>query len=250
MSKYLFLVFLRCYVKMNPITKREKMNETVKKIIFGSPAFDALYSLGRKIGQKRLEYIYERDVAKYAAYTPHRLKQEVVKSYARDFKLDTLIETGTYFGDMVYAVKNVFSDIFSIELDDILFERANRKFSKYPHIHIIHGDSGEILPKLLISVSKPSLFWLDAHYSKGITAKANKETPVEEEIRHIIGAPYFEHVALIDDAHLFTGQGAYSSLERLKQLVSSARKDWIFEVKDDIIRLHSKLADSVNKVKS
>lgn len=55
---------------------------------------------------------------------PHLIKQETVKEYAHKFSIDILIETGTYLGDMVFAMKDVFSQIYSIELDSDLCMKA------------------------------------------------------------------------------------------------------------------------------
>src|ERR1051325_2291173 len=63
---------------------------------------------------------------------PPLVKQAIVKDYARRFALRTLIETGTYRGDMVNACRETFETIVSIELDDVLFEEARRRFPKYP----------------------------------------------------------------------------------------------------------------------
>src|SRR5258706_16154496 len=52
---------------------------------------------------------------------PDAVKQKVVREYAERFRIKLLVETGTYLGDMINAVKDVFSVIHSIELDKALF---------------------------------------------------------------------------------------------------------------------------------
>jgi len=44
------------------------------------------------------------------------VKQRTVEHYGKTFFLQVLIETGTYQGDMVEAMKDIFDKIFSIEL--------------------------------------------------------------------------------------------------------------------------------------
>jgi 16S rRNA A1518/A1519 N6-dimethyltransferase RsmA/KsgA/DIM1 with predicted DNA glycosylase/AP lyase activity len=70
--------------------------------------------------------------------------------------------------------KKKFKRIWSIELDKILFELARKKFQSESHIKIIQGDSGTVLPELLNKLTDPDIFWLDAHYSGGKTAKVEK----------------------------------------------------------------------------
>jgi hypothetical protein len=172
---------------------------------------------------------------------PRLMKQRIIKQYAREFSIDTLIETGTYLGDMVHATKDTFSKIVTIELDKHLFERARKKFARFDHISVIEGSSVEALPRILMDVTRPCLFWLDAHYSGGITAKGALETPVIQELSCIFRHSVAEHVILIDDAREFVGRNDYPTIEELRNLTFERRPDWIFEVKDDIIRIHKKL---------
>jgi len=105
---------------------------------------------------------------------PRIVKQRTIKEFAERFGLRVLVETGTYYGDMVEAMKNYFSRIYSIELSNELYEKAKRRFTGDDRIKIIHGDSGIELGKLIARLEQPALFWLDGHYSAGETAKGEK----------------------------------------------------------------------------
>jgi len=177
---------------------------------------------------------------------PNLLKQRDVKDYAREFDLRTLIETGTYHGAMVSATKDVFSRIVSIELDKTLYERAKKKFSRYGHISILQGDSGEVLGNLLPSITEPCLFWLDAHYSGGPTAKGRIETPLLQELQHVLHHPVAGHVILIDDARCLVGQNDYPTIEEVRELVLGLHSDWVVEVKDDMIHIHGRRSSSTS----
>jgi hypothetical protein len=166
-----------------------------------------------------------------------------IKEYAHKFSSEIFIETDTYLGDMVEAVRDTFRRIISIEIDPWLAERARKRFSRYPHISILQGDSGQLLPNLLTKVTEPCLFWLDAHYSGGITTKGDMETPIVQELQCILRHPA-EHVVLIDDARNFVGQNDYPTLEAVQSLVNEIRPGWTLEVKDDIIRIHRTLEKS------
>jgi hypothetical protein len=140
---------------------------------------------------------------------------------------------------MVHAVRNTFSAIYSIELSAELHELARRRFSQLVHVHIRHGDSGEALAELLREVKEPCLFWLDGHYSAGVTARGATATPIERELTHIAEHPQRNrHVVLIDDARLFTGAGDYPSIDSLRFWASSNGFDQ-FIVCDDIVRISS-----------
>lgn len=174
-----------------------------------------------------------------AGVPPHWIKQQAIKDYAQKFSLPVFIETGTYWGDMVFAVKDTFSRIISIELDDKLYERARKRFYKFNHIAILHGDSAQVLPQLLLKEKQPVLFWLDGHFSGGMTACGESPTPILDELEHIFNSMNARSVVLIDDARLFMGVAGYPALEEVKALTAKYLPQWIFQVTDDIIRIHA-----------
>jgi len=100
---------------------------------------------------------------------PNLGKQMVVREYINKFSPEVFIETGTYKGQMVYAVIPCIKEIYSIELDQRYFEKAERRFAGYDNIHIIQGQNGEVLSEILKNIDKSCLFWLDAHWSGGLT---------------------------------------------------------------------------------
>jgi hypothetical protein len=171
---------------------------------------------------------------------PNIVKQMTIKEYANKYRLKVFIESGTYLGDMVYAVRGVFEKIYSIELDDNLYESAKAKFLKYSHMSILHGDSAKVMPKILEHIQDPCLFWLDGHYSAGITSKGEIATPILQELRHIFSHTVKDHVILIDDARLFIGKNDYPNIQELRSFVLGQKHDREIEIKDDIIRIHKK----------
>lgn len=172
--------------------------------------------------------------------TPHRIKQALIKKFASKYSIKTFIETGTYLGNMVNDIKSIFETIYTIELDKNLYKRAKNKFSKNPHISVICGDSATTLPRILSQINIPTLFWLDAHYSRGITSKAEKETPVIEEVSAILNHPIKKHVILIDDADCFIGKNDYPTLKYLKSLINLNDSNLTVTVKDNIILITPK----------
>lgn len=170
--------------------------------------------------------------------TPHLVKQRCVLEYRRKFNLSTLIETGTYLGEMVRAVQSTFHKIYTIELGDALAAEANLLFTPFPHIHVLQGDSAKVLRDVLGQIQEPCLFWLDAHYSGGITALANSETPILSELDCIFSHAVKNHIILIDDARCFDGKGDYPTLAEVKTLVNVHRPGWVCEVYNDIIRIN------------
>ena len=171
----------------------------------------------------------------YPLPIPHDIKQIAIQYYAITYKLDTFVETGTYLGDMVWAQKDFFSKLYSIELSRELFLKAKKRFRKVNRVTILQGDSSEELAKVLKEINSPALFWLDGHYSGGITAKGTKICPIYAELNHIFKNPY-AHVILIDDARLFKGEDDYPDLQSLRNFIAD-NSTYGMKIENDIIIL-------------
>lgn len=166
---------------------------------------------------------------------PHFVKQEMVAGFGKRFHCKTLVESGTFLGDMVYAQKRNFEKIYSIELSPELWRKAVRRFKNAKNIEIIQGDSGKAMSELAPLLKEKTLFWLDGHYSGGITAKGEKECPVYEELESILRNNRPNHVILIDDARLFDGTHDYPGLNELLGFVGARLNDYVVFVENDII---------------
>ena len=146
---------------------------------------------------------------------------------------------------MVIEMKHFFNQIYSIELDENLYLRAKKKFDNTTNIQILQGDSCMVLPDLLNKIEKKCLFWLDAHYSGGITARGNLDTPIMLELKSIFSHKIKDHIILIDDARCFNGSKNYPTIQDLRNFVKKERPDnWVFEIRDDIIRIHKYISDN------
>jgi len=148
-----------------------------------------------------------------------------------------LIETGTYSGQMVEAMRQHFSRVVSIELGEEWYRRAAKRFAACPTVEIVHGDSAMMLPGILAGLHEPALFWLDGHYSGGTTARGEIDTPIVRELEHILGHSVKGHVVLIDDARDFTGSGDYPTVDAVERTVRHAWPRASFGVAEDIIRI-------------
>lgn len=168
---------------------------------------------------------------------PHAYKEWVVFDYARRFGIGQLIETGTLHGDMIEACRRRFARIWSIELSPQLAAAAQARFQSWPHVAIVQGDSAAVLPELLPRVQGPCVFWLDGHFSGGVTARGEVDTPIMAEIATILGRGEAGDVLLIDDARLF-GKGDYPTLAAVRSSVEGFQPARQVMVRDDIIRIH------------
>ena len=177
-----------------------------------------------------LEYAWWRMRGSPAGKIPHWVKQRAIRDTARAFGLRALVETGTNYAHMIRVQRRRFREIYSIEIDAAKAEGARKKFARFPAVHILQGDSGEILPRLLPELREPCLFWLDGH-------DFDRATPVERELAALFAHPGQNHVVLIDDAKWFNGHGGYPTLGSLRQRVARDYIGHTLDVHDESIRI-------------
>jgi hypothetical protein len=142
---------------------------------------------------------------------PPTVKHAIVKEYQSRFGPRVFIETGTFAGGMIEAVRAQFDRVVSIELDPGWHSRAVERFRADPRITLLQGDSGVRLQEVLDALTEPALFWLDAHYSGPVTARGAVDSPIVRELEAIRAHRVAGHVVLIDDMRDFQGAGPMDS---------------------------------------
>lgn len=176
---------------------------------------------------------------------PQNQKADVILDYAKKYNCVNFVETGTYRGDTVNSCKDFFRELHSIELSPELFKISKSRFEGLNNIHIHHGNSGDLLPKICTNLVGPTLFWLDAHYSGGETARGPEDSPIVRELDYIFNRSNIESTILIDDARCFNGKAGYPRINILRKMIGDKNtKDGTnFElfVKNDIIRITNKI---------
>ncbi len=187
--------------------------------------------------QRKLREVRRWEQAGCPAPPPHLIKQRILRQYAEQYDCKILVETGTFYGDMIDALLKDFSELYTIELSQDLHKTACERFKNESKVHLIQGDSGKELAKLVPTLNQRALFWLDGHYSAGDTALGDKETPVFEELDHLFTLSNQEHVILIDDAREFGGNPAYPSLKALEAFVQDRFDGYTLSVDTDIVRI-------------
>jgi hypothetical protein len=176
------------------------------------------------------------DKGEWQGPPPHVIKQRIITEYGRRYQCKVLVETGTYLGSMIAAQRNNFDSIISIELSPDLAEMARIRFANNPKVSIVQGDSAQRLPGVVASLQGPTVFWLDGHYSSGVTARADADCPVVDELKAIFANCRHKHVILIDDAVLFDGTNSYPSFNAVTEQVHKYDPSYTVTSEADIIR--------------
>lgn len=120
------------------------------------------------------------------------------------YKYKYFVETGTYLGETPLKLSSLFGNLFTIELDKTLFEKAKSRLKFHQNIECLFGDSKDVLPIIIQKLEAPAIFWLDGHYSGGNTASGEFKSPLLLEINAIGNSKINYHIIIIDDISDFS----------------------------------------------
>lgn len=113
------------------------------------------------------------------------------------------VETGTYMGETIIPLETHFKELHTIEVKKDIYDHVKQKSNK---INFYLGDSSKVLANLCPNIKHPTIFFLDGHWSAGITGKGEKDCPLYEELQCIMSSFNQDCIIIIDDCRLF-GKG-------------------------------------------
>jgi len=169
----------------------------------------------------------------FDAPSPSYIKRKVL--LRNSCSESTWFETGTYLGETTRFLARHSRMVYSLEPEPALFANAKLLFKHWKNVEILNGTSEMILPVLLPKIDGNVNFWLDGHYSAGITFQGEQNTPIVEELNSIAeNLVHFNRVCLlIDDIRLFNpgqaGSEGYPSLDLLVDWARSNNFHWHIE---------------------
>ncbi len=128
----------------------------------------------------------------------------LVKSLKKVLPLDFFVETGTFEGDTIENVKDLFSEIYSVELSEEYYNKVRNRFESHNSIHLYLDSAEKFLKKIRPTLKEKSvLYWLDAHWCVADkTAGEKSQCPLLDELISIKSLNK-KSIIIIDDARLF-----------------------------------------------
>ncbi len=166
---------------------------------------------------------------------PQSIKLAVIRRNIPNPHPSVFVETGTYYGDTVAAIKDTYSNVTSIEVDTVLHKAACERFAKDKNVHIVLGDCAKTLPEVLAGLQESAVFWLDGHYSGGVTGKGEFEDPILISLNQIATHPVRGHVIFVDDARTFDGREGRPDISEVFSCIKKIDSRYIIRVQSDII---------------
>jgi hypothetical protein len=155
----------------------------------------------------------------------NRIKENILYS-GKEF--NTVIETGTLFGNGTQMLSEVFKKVYTIEIQDELWNNATKRFENNKNIKCLKGDSADIIPLLKNDISENVVFFLDAHWSgdssvdwinsswkgynintgcRGDTKIPENQNPLDKELDIIMRLYNQSVIIYIDDMEKFDKSG-------------------------------------------
>ena len=131
------------------------------------------------------------------------------------------VETGTYKGTTTLKLSQSFSSVSSIEKSVKFFNAASKRLGHCPNVDLQLGDSAYHLLPLIPGPDIGCLFWLDAHFSGGLTAGEQSHCPLMSELHQILPLRNASNtVILIDDSRGLIGKSGWPLLSELIGLLN------------------------------
>ena len=179
---------------------------------------------------------------------PHR---EAMLELANLVNASVLVETGTYKGKTTRWAAANFDHVHTIEKAKPFYDRYADELQQVGNITTHFGDSRDALPGIVNALADQSaVFWLDGHWSGGVTAGENDECPLLDELRAIKHRR--NDIIMIDDARLFLAAPPISfdptqwpTVFEIAEALGDNCKDYTFQMFHDVIFLVPNLPDVV-----
>jgi len=167
--------------------------------------------------------------------------KEIILDLARLAGAKTFVETGTFRGETTRWAAKHFDSVVTIERSEDLYRQYQQGLRDLGNVEPILGDSGVVLPQVVSRLgNQPTVFWLDGHWSFGVTAGENNECPLLAELGALRQRQ--GDVILIDDARLFLSAPPVphdpSQWPTLTEIVFLTMKDpnqLFLQIVDDVI---------------
>jgi len=155
------------------------------------------------------------------------------------YKNDVFVETGTFQGDTIDILLKVDefkeSQIYSLELSDVFYERCKAKYENLDNVTIVHTNSKYELFDVIKNINTPITFWLDSHWSGTPDVGCDPDTicPILYELKQIKQHHIKTHTIIVDDIRLMDGKHFPVTLDEIVAHIMDINPNYKLVLYDD-----------------
>lgn len=165
----------------------------------------------------------------------HLYKMKRIKKIAKQYHCDSLIETGTFYGQTVDYARKILKKVMSVEIYEPLYDFNILTFKNIPNVEIFKGDSISNLENMINKAEGRIVFWLDGHYSGNGTGIGFKVSPIIDELEIIKKKNLKDACILIDDFRLFGYDEGYPTFFEVQEVLKQINPNYIIKIDFDCI---------------
>jgi len=99
------------------------------------------------------------------AFAGDGLLEKEVRRLVGRYGIQSAVETGTYQGATTRALAAMVPAVYTIDIDPGFYAESRERLADVPGVRQFCGASQDILPGLLPQISRPALYYLDAHWN-------------------------------------------------------------------------------------
>jgi hypothetical protein len=161
------------------------------------------------------------------------------------------VETGTYKGDTIDILLQLDefkeSQIYSLELSDVFYERCKAKYANRDNVTIVHANSKYELFSVIENINTPITFWLDSHWSgiPDVGFDADTICPILYELKQIKQHHINTHTIIVDDIRLMNGEHFPVTLDEIAVHIMDINPNYKLILYDDEFAEHDVLVASL-----
>lgn len=167
------------------------------------------------------------------------IPSDLVFTFSKKYDIKNFVETGTFKGNSSVWASNHFKNVYTIEIDETIYNETKNRSDAGNNIEFILGNSKDEIPKVIEKLDGPAIFWLDGHWCVGAGGK-EMECPINDELIAI--SKRQDCVILIDDARCFLSKlppphnsEDWPRIDEIFALIKKYYPDYIVTIAQDVI---------------
>jgi len=136
------------------------------------------------------------------------------------------------------ALECGFERVISMEINPQFYNDIGRKFKVDSRVTLLLGDTEDLLPSVMASITERVVFWLDGHILTASSRFFGKhKVPLLQELAIIAKHPIKTHTILIDDRNLMSNEKrgwAEVSEDRVLAALKAINPDYQISYEDSV----------------